>query len=330
MDTGECPVEVAIGPYEFYEDRLMGYKTSFTAVVALKDYAESAKLAKLSQYAEELVGALPLPEEMKGRVEQVKASPIVIANEVFAAGDFRAGFQPRAYILPNDDRVKVAKGTKHVILKNVVDAKFQHLLNQLARQVIAEDQVPAVNAESYFNFLLLWQLAHGLTPKLIALPGGGEIHPRMLLRQRYGIMEATRAEVVALLNALFLIDKRVFPESMRTAIPVTYLASVFENLRLGAQQTHGLSKLIVYNYLAAADAFRYDPTTRRFQVNLDKLPGAVRSLAIELLTIEITGDYDWAGKIVVDYGIVPAEIRSKLNDLAGLPIDILPRYTLAP
>lgn len=326
MDVGECNIEIAIGPYEFYEDRLMGYKAAFAVIVGLRDYAESARFAKLSQYAEELMKNLPISDDIKQRIEFTKGSPIIIANEVYAGGDYRARFQVRAYVLPNDERVRVAKGTRHVVLKNVIEAKAKHVLWPIAKLVLAEEQLPSVSAEAQFKFLLMWQLAHGITPKLMELPGGGRVQPRMLLRQRHAVIESARAEAVGLLNAVFLVEKGILPQNMKVAMPVTHLASIFETLRLGTSETYGLAKLIVYNYLSALDVYHYDPTTKRFSVKIEKLADGLKKLVEELITIEVMGDYDRAGKMIVEYGIIPAEVRAKLEEVSSLPIDILPKY----
>ncbi len=327
MDT-ECPVDIAIGPYEFYEDRLMGYKTTFQAVVTMVDKDQAARFASFNQYSRALLANLPLPDELRARVELVRTSPITIADEVFAAGDARAGFQIRAFVLPNDERVKVAKGTRHVILKNVVDARFEKLLVPVANEVLVPEQAAQVSGEAYFDILLMWQLAHGFSPKNIDLPGGGHVAPRILLRQRHGVIEAARAEAVALMNALYLVEQKVFAPTLANTIPITHLASLFESFRYGTMDTHGLAKLMVYNYLAANGAYRYDPATKKFWVNYDRLPNALRNLVAELLTIEITGDYQRAGQDVFDYGIVPGEVRAKLVEMRTLPIDILPNYTI--
>lgn len=323
-----CPVDIAVGPYEFYEDRLMGYKTTFQAVVTLVDADQTARVASLSQYQGDLLANLPLADELRSRIELVKMSPITIADEVYAAGDAKAGFQIRAFVLPNDERVKIAKGTKHVVLKNVVDARFHKLLQPIANEVLVPEQAAQISDEAYLDILLMWQLAHGFAPKAIALPGGGNVSPRILLRQRHGVIEAARAEAVSLLNALYLVDQKVFAPTLANTIPITHLASLFESFRNGTMDTHGLAKLMVYNYLAANGAYRYEPATRRFWVNYDRLPNALRNLVAELLTIEITGDYQRAGQDVFDYGIVPGELRSKLAELRALPIDILPTYTV--
>src|SRR3954453_10326288 len=56
----DSPIEVTIGPYETYEDKLFGYKAAFEAYVTLRDDAESAKLKRFSQYLQELEDHLPM------------------------------------------------------------------------------------------------------------------------------------------------------------------------------------------------------------------------------------------------------------------------------
>src|SRR3546814_2155076 len=46
MDLKDTPIEIAIGPYEVYTDRLFGQKAAFESFVTLKDPEESAALAK--------------------------------------------------------------------------------------------------------------------------------------------------------------------------------------------------------------------------------------------------------------------------------------------
>lgn len=328
FETGECPLEVVIGPYEFYEDALLGFKTAFEVIIMLKDEKMSEKFAKMSQFIDELVNNLPLRGDLKGRMIKVKQSPITIANVIYTAGQARAGFQIRAFMLPNDEKVKAKKGTKNVILKNVIEAKFEHLLKPIARLVIAEDQLSDVKFDSYFNIILMWQLAHGITPSKITTKEGVEVEPRLLLKQRYTVIESARAEAVTLLNHLYLVDKGYFPANMVFATPVTYLASLFESFRFGTTDPRGIAKLIIFNYLASEDAFYYDATVKRYSVNIKKLEPALRKLAEELLTIEAEGNYESAGKLIVEYGLVPADVRGKLTELLKLPLDIMPVYTI--
>ena len=66
---------------------------------------------------------LPIPDEHKN-FNRGSESPLAVVNEVFTGGDTKAGVQTLAFNLPNDERVREAKGSKKVLLKNVQEAKY--------------------------------------------------------------------------------------------------------------------------------------------------------------------------------------------------------------
>ena len=59
----DSDIEVVIGPYEVYEDELFNYKASFTAYVAVRDRAESEKLAAYVGHLPDMQRNLPIPAE---------------------------------------------------------------------------------------------------------------------------------------------------------------------------------------------------------------------------------------------------------------------------
>ena len=65
---------------------------------------------------------LPIPDEHKN-MNRGSESPIVVVNEVFTAGDTKAGVQTLAFNLPNDERVRQAKGSKKVMLEKCSGSK---------------------------------------------------------------------------------------------------------------------------------------------------------------------------------------------------------------
>lgn len=123
MDLKDHNIEVVIGPYEVYEDGLFNYKASFESFVTIKDPIETKKLEIFSKYLNDIEKNLPLDEKHKN-YQRGSESPIVVVNEVFTAGDTKAGVQTLAFNLPNDERVRKAKGSKKVMLKNVHEEKF--------------------------------------------------------------------------------------------------------------------------------------------------------------------------------------------------------------
>ncbi|RLE20256.1 MAG: peptidase, partial [Acidobacteria bacterium] len=124
MDMRHNTVEAVIGPYEVYEDGLFGYKASFESFVTIRDPVASKKLKMVAGYLMKMEKNLPIPDQYKN-FNRGNSSPIVVANEVYCAGDAASGVQTTAFNLPNDEKVREAKGSKKVLLKNVAQAKYE-------------------------------------------------------------------------------------------------------------------------------------------------------------------------------------------------------------
>ena len=330
LDTGDCPLDAAIGPYEVYNDRLMGIKTSFEAIIYYKDGGESRRYARLLEHHAGLVANLPVSDVTRNRLRAVKPSPITIADVLYTAGDARAGNQIRAFVLPNDETVRRARGMKHVILRNVARAKFDKLIRPLAERIFAPEVAAKVSFDAYFDFLLAWNMAHGVVPDKVELPGGAVTSPRKQLLNRHTFVDGVRGEVVALLNVLYLKEAKALRAPDPVGIVATYLASLFDAVRLGERSPQAVAKIITYGYLAREWVFRYTPRTRKLEVNPPSLQPAVMKLTAEVLEVLTRGDFDGAGRLIVGHGIMPPEMRSLLAGLGDLPVDILPRYVSVP
>ncbi len=330
LSTGDCPLDIVIGPYEYYEDRLMGLKTSFESIIYLRDERASQRFAQLTKLHQGLIDNLPLPPDLKPRFELTKPSPITIGNVLYTAGDARSGYQIRAFVLPNDERVRRARGTKNVILKNVVQAKFDTLAQPVAQAIFEPKLARQVSFDAYFNILLAWQFAHGIQASRIEVPGGGRTSARELLRARYPLIELVKGEAIALLNYLWLSEQGVLPKGAETTVAATFLAGFFDSMRLGRSSPQTAAKSIIYNYLANEWVFRYNPSGRTFEVNAPVLKKAVRKLVAEVLQIIGRGDYAGAGRLILQYGIAPGEVHAKLSELSALPVDIKPVYASMP
>jgi hypothetical protein len=126
MDLKDHNIEYIIGPYEVYEDEMFNYKASFESFLTIKDAEESKKLEVIAEHLQDIENNLPYENKNKD-FKRGSESPIMVVNEVFSSGDTKAGVQTLAFNLPNDERVRQAKGSKKVMLKNIHEAKFYKL-----------------------------------------------------------------------------------------------------------------------------------------------------------------------------------------------------------
>jgi len=311
MDLKNHEIEAIIGPYEVYEDELFNYKASFEAFITLVDPKESAKLEKFAAYLNDMERNLPIPDKFKN-FNRGSESPIVVVQEVFSAGDTKAGVQTLAFNLPNDERVREAKGSKKVMLKNLHEAKFQKLLKPIAQLILDEKQLPYVTFDGFFNHTLMHEISHGLGPGNIII-NGRKTEVKKELKETYSSIEECKADVLGMYNNLFMIEKGVYPPSFKKEVWATFLAGIFRSIRFGINEAHGAGNALIYNYLLEKGAYEYDPKLQKVRVNFEKIRPAVRDLAHTLLVIQAQGDYEGAKALLAKYAKETPSMRCAEN-----------------
>ena len=329
MDLEGNLIEVTIGPYEVYEDRIFNYKAAFEAFITLNDPEAAAELSKVAGYLPQMEINLPIPDEHKNHARGSE-SPIRVVDVIYTAGDTRAGVQTLAFNLPNDERVREAKGSKKVLLRNVSDAKFDKILTPIAEHVLTKDQLPLLARENYFNHTLMHEMSHGLGPGNITLADGTETSVNRELKELYSTIEEAKADTLGIYNTFFLIDQGVFPKEWEARTAVTTLAGTFRSVRFGAEEAHGKANMIIFNYLLKNGAYVHDPTTGQFSVELSKVRQVVKDLAHEILMVQAMGDYDACKKLIDTYGEMPECMKAAIAGLTDVPVDIEPIYAVEP
>jgi hypothetical protein len=326
MDLKDHTIEVVIGPYEVYEDEMFNYKAAFESFVTIKDPVESKKLAIFGSYLNDIEKNLPIDDKHKN-FDRGSESPIVVVQEVFSAGDSKAGVQTLAFNLPNDERVREAKGSKKVMLKNVHEAKFEKLLYPIAEVVLDPEQLKYVTFDGFFNHTLMHEMSHGVGPGKI-VKDGKNTEVRKELKETYSKMEECKADVLGMYNNIFMIKKGVYPESFEKENWVTFLAGTFRSVRFGINEAHGGGNAIIYNYLLEKGAYEYDETSQRVRVNFEKIYDVVKELANVLLTIQAEGDYEASKALIAKYAVNSPSMDTLRENLNHLAVDIKPVYQI--
>ncbi|MRG94843.1 dipeptidyl-peptidase 3 family protein [Polyangium spumosum] len=320
-------VEVTIGPYETYEDRLFGYKAAFTSFVTVIDPSASSTLARLKSELPAMEQNLPLPDEHKNP-NRGTDSPIRVADLVFSAGDTRAGVQTLAFNLPNDERVREAKGSKNVLLRNVMKAKFEGILRPIAARVLAPEELGRLSADAFFHHTLLHELSHGLGPGRIVVDGAST-EVRLRLLELHSPLEEAKADVMGIYNLLFLMDRGVLPAEGRSALFSTFLAGMFRATRFGVEEAHGKGTALQFHWLMEKGVIREDAASGLFSIDHDAVPAAIRELLGEILLVQARGDKEGARAMLSKYGVMSAALERALGKLGDIPVDIRPIYPAA-
>lgn len=324
MDLEGTPIEVAIGPYEVYTDGLYGAKTAFEAFVTVKNPQESAALDKYKRYLRDMEANLPVPENFKN-FQRGFESPIVVVEQLHGGGDNVPGVQTVAFNLPNDERVREAKGAKKVILANVLGAKYERILKPMASLVLVPEQAALVNQKYMTLETVFHELSHSLGPGSITVDGRKTTVDKELKELNSGIEEA-KADAMGVWNIVFMMSKGEIPATEKPQLYASYLAGLFRAMRFGIDEAHGQGAAAQYSYLKSKGAFAWDEKAKRFRVDDAKMEAAVRDLVGEFVRLQGTGDYAGVQAFYATYAKLDDHAKAVIGSMTAIPVDIQPIY----
>jgi hypothetical protein len=325
LEVKDNAIDVVIGPIETYDDGLMGLKASFEAAALVKDARGSRALDVYLRHLDGMSQALPV--DAKYRKASVGAGNVLeIVNVVRFGGDFNAGIKTVAASLPNDERVIQEKGAKKQIYRNVLEAKFDAILQPIATLALAKKDVPLVTREAFVTNVLLHELSHTLGVEYVA--GSKDLTVRRALKERYAAIEEAKADVVGLFDLAYLKAQGVFTDAETEENDATYLAGLLRSVRFGTQEAHGRGTAVQLNFLLRAGGVQFDAKKGEYSLNPKKFDAALAALARELLEIEGTGDYDRAGRLLSKDGELDAATREILKRFESVPVDVVFTYPM--
>lgn len=322
LDLENPRFDVIFAPYETYLDGVLGVKTSYGAAVMIRNDAESARLATYMKYVPQIQEALPLAPEDKPSM-QGKSTPMEVMDTPFRAGDLRHGYQAVADNLPNDARIHQEKGTKKIFFKNFMDARVNYIVLPLAKLLMQGDQANLASMDGYMAAVIMHEICHGLGPAF-ARTSTGQMDIREAIGPAYGGLEEAKADVVGLFALNWLMEQGVLPKDRAPEYYASYVAGIFRTVRFGVAEAHGRAEMMEFNYLSEQGAITRDAKTERYVINYAKMPGAIASLAKELLEIEATGDRNRAEQWFQKYDSMPNELKSALSKITDVPVDVDP------
>ena len=318
------PIEIAIGPYEVYDDKLFGYKTAYESFVTVKDPTASADLNKYKGLLKDMEKNLPVEERYKNFARGFE-SPIAVVDQVHGGGDNENSVQTIAFNLPNDERVREAKGAKKVILSNVLGAKYDRILAPIGERVLVPEQAKLTARKWMSNNTLFHELSHSLGPGTITV-NGVETTVNAQFKELASGIEEGKADVMGAYNILYMMDRGELDKSERDAFLATYFTGKFRSMRFGTTAAHAKGAAYQYNYHRRNGAAEWLPEEQRFRLDFDKLAQNISDLTGMVVRLQGDGDYDKAKAFLDEYITLDEPAQTVLGNLDDIPYDIRPAY----
>ena len=304
----DSKMDLVLGPSEAKDDNLYGIKRSYDAYVVLKDLDRSAALAEFSKRIADTEAA-----------ESPVKNDIIVCDALYYAGSADAGIKDIAINLPFDPTVQETKGTRTILMQNVIMAKFNSIVKPLAGLLLSDDDKAHVTDEAFFWITAFRELSHTLGVKQTA--DGGSIEEA--LGNLSAVIEDAKADAMGANLAIQAIGNYQTKGIVTSEDAVaTFAANLVRSSRFGNEVT-GRAALICYNYLLANGAFEQHPDNR-YYIDYEAAKSAIQSLSEKLVALQANGSYADAKAFVDEYSSTGSELEDAFMYLRTehIPVDI--------
>jgi hypothetical protein len=313
----KSPIDIAIGPYEVYDDDRMGLKAAYESTVLVRHSVRA--LGDLEGIAPEVERLMPgALTSAHGR----RRIAVGVYDVVHAAGLTNMGGKAVAATLPNDEEIRTNVGARLLLFRNVIAAKFEPIVKQIAARVLRSEQLVYVRQEAFLEHTLLHEMAHALSTCFVwrnDAPTPTTINEA--LGDRYSTIDECRADLVGMVYLDLLTRRGVFSTEMRIAAAVTFVTNLMRSLRFGVGDAYSGASAITLSHLLKSGGVTVD-VDGRFGVDIDETHRCVRELAARIQAIATTGDYAGANALIGNLAALPPEAAALLEKLDGIPIDL--------
>lgn len=327
IDLKNNKFDIVFGPFETYDDGIMGVKAKYQAYIEIIDKAESAKLDLYTQYLQEMEDNLPIPKEYHSVVGGL-TTKFVVVRDIIRTGMAITGYQAVATNLPNDPKVHEQKGTKKTFWKNMFEARFNGIIKPVSELLIVEDQLANISDDGFFQFVLMHEISHALGPRTVKVGEKKGMATNAAIGPNYNALEEAKADISGMHSLIYLMDKGVIDKSRANNFYTSYVGSLFRSMRFGLNQAHGKAAILSLNYFAQHGGLIFDESTARWTIDYKRLPGNVASLAKELLILEGDGDNTKVQAFFDKWATISAKVEKSLAKVDHLAIDVLPEYDI--
>jgi hypothetical protein len=302
----------------------MGLKTAFEAYVVLRDPKQSAALDQYKSHLRDLEANLPVEESYKN-FKRGFDSPISVGDQIHGGGDNMHGAPSIAFNLPNDERVREAKGAKKVILTNLIDAKFDKITGPMAKLVLVDDQAGWANQKYMTLNTVFHEMSHSLGPGSITVNGRKTTVDAELKDQQSAIEEA-KADMIGIWDILYMEKIGLLPAAEKQQSYASYVVDLFRHMRFGTTEAHAKGSAMQYRYLADKGAIVWDPQAKKFRIDVAKMDAGLAALIRDVVHLQGNGDYAGTKAFMAKWGVIDPNAQAVIDTMTHLPVDIRPIY----
>lgn len=315
-------LDILIGPIESYEDALKGVKSSYQSCIVQKDPQATAEIRPLLELLPKL--SLELDTEIRyERGELPKVESVGVYQALHFAGLFNAGSKSMGLNAPNFNfPLEVeARGKRRLILKNIVEAKYNHIAVPIADALLAPAQKELLTQDAFFQYVLFHELSHGWE----LAPAARIVDDKSIqeyLLEYASIMEEGKGDILGLYMITQAYKQNLMQQGSLESHFVTSLVNTLRAIRFGRTSDHARANMIRLNFFLEEGAYYFDESIGRFGVRSEKMEAAIKKIVEKILHIQASGNATEAMALTRRYGRLTLKQEKLLDKFKEIPVDL--------
>lgn len=319
MNLKNNPLDFIAGPISNTEDHFIWTKYSYGSFILLRNKEWTKKVEKYSLLLPYLQKNLPVADKYKTEMPSV-TTHIEIYDVLYNSGYCNAGNKLIGLNLPIGS--SSINYTRKLHFKNVMQAKFDQILQPITNLVIEEKQRRNVLFKSFFLNTVFYEISEGLG---ISQTINGKGSVKEALKDHHNVINELKNDVLRMFFLGQLNDMREIPDVELMDNYVTYMADVFRSIRFGVKDSQGVANIIRFYYFEEKEAFKYNAKNGTYKVNFYKMKKAIESLSKLVLEIQGDGNYKAADQLIKEKGYIHNELLQDLYRIqrAKVPKDLV-------
>lgn len=322
LDQWKQELDILIGPIESYEDALKGIKSSYQACIVLKDEKASSKVGEWVKLLPQL--NMELKRELryeKGRLPE--AASVGVYDALYFSGLFNAGSKSMGLNAPHFTLpAEVDKrGKRRLILKNIVEAKYQYITLPIAERLLQKEQLPLLTEDAFFQYVLFHELSHGWElPAFERKNRDRSIQENLL--EYASLLEEGKGDILGLYMIIKAYKQGLIKEGNLEQHYITSLVNTLRAIRFGRNSDHAIANVIRFNFFMEKGAYYFDESSQKFGVKTELVESATRDLVNKILDIQAEGISNTAMLFKQRYGRLLYQYEKIIDLHQDIPIDL--------
>jgi hypothetical protein len=252
-------------------------------------------------------------------------SEIFACDALYYAGKANAGVKVIALNLPFDKEVQQGRGTRTILLENIIRTKYNLIVSPSGIVLLEPDYAEHLSADAFYWNIGFREVAHGLGVKE-TVNGKGSVSDAL------GASALTWEKAKAYALGEYLVLKMVDKHNLswlatKENALTTFFISLVRSERFGEESALGKSNIMIYNYLAEQGAFKRG-NNGHYSINFKKMEESIEQLASLILKTQATGDVAFAKEFEDKYAKTTANYKADNMNLRleHVPIDVRFEY----